>query len=211
MSKGNNKAQMPKRQINIAVFVSGNGTNLQALLDAEKRILQSGKIKLVVSNRGEAYALKRAQSKGVEAVYLDPKDCTDYEESLLQLLQERQIELIVLAGYLHILSAAFIEHFPNRIINIHPSLLPAFGGKDYYGIKVHEAVIAAGVKVSGATTHFVTAAVDSGPIIDQKTVRVLARDTAYSLQQRVLQKAEWILLPRSVEKVARKLLQAKEI
>lgn len=198
-----------EEKVKIAVLVSGNGSNLQALLDAEKRVLHSGKVCLVISNRGEAYALKRAMSKGVEALYLDPKDYDDYDQALLKVLKEREIDMIVLAGYLRILSADFIAHYPQRIINVHPSLLPSFGGKDYYGIKVHEAALRAGVKVSGATVHYVTADVDKGAIIAQKAVPVLAKDTAESLQQRILQKAEWVLLPRSAEKIAREILYKK--
>ena len=185
----------------IAVLVSGGGTNLQALLDAEQNgILRSGEIVLVVSNNPRAYALQRAEKAGIETAILTGKD---FEEALSQHLKEREIDLIILAGFMRILSASFTSAWPNRILNVHPSLIPAFCGKGFYGLRVHEEALARGVKVSGATVHFVNEIPDGGEIILQKAVDVLPGDTPELLQKRVMEQAEWILLPQAAELVSK--------
>ncbi len=185
----------------IAVLVSGGGTNLQALLDAEQNgILRSGEIVLVVSNNPRAYALQRAEKAGVETAILTGKD---FEEALSQHLKEREIDLIILAGFMRILSASFTSAWPNRILNVHPSLIPAFCGKGFYGLRVHEEALARGVKVTGATVHFVNEIPDGGEIILQKAVDVLPGDTPEILQKRVMEQAEWILLPQAAELVSK--------
>ena len=185
----------------IAVLVSGGGTNLQALLDAEQNgILRSGEIVLVVSNNPRAYALQRAEKAGVETAILTGKD---FEEALSQHLKEREIDLIILAGFMRILSASFTSAWPNRILNVHPSLIPAFCGKGFYGLRVHEEALARGVKVTGATVHFVNESPDGGEIILQKAVDVLPGDTPEILQKRVMEQAEWILLPQAAELVSK--------
>ena len=185
----------------IAVLVSGGGTNLQALLDAEQNgILRSGEIVLVVSNNPRAYALQRAEKAGVETAILTGKD---FEEALSQHLKEREIDLIILAGFMRILSASFTSAWPNRILNVHPSLIPAFCGKGFYGLRVHEEALARGVKVTGATVHFVNEIPDGGEIILQKAVEVLPGDTPEILQKRVMEQAEWILLPQAAELVSK--------
>lgn len=189
----------------IAVLVSGGGTNLQALLDAEKSgALHSGKIALVVSSRPDAYALTRAQNAGIEASV-----CRD-ETEMLRLLKEREIDLIVLAGYMSILSPAFTAQFPERIINIHPALIPSFCGKGMYGLHVHEAVLQYGVKVTGATVHYVNEIPDGGRILLQKAVEIEDGDTPERLQKRVMEQAEWVLLPRAAEMVSKKLAEEKK-
>lgn len=198
--------------INIAVLVSGSGTNLQALIDAEKKnILKNAKIKLVVSNKEDAFAVKRAENNNIFAkVIKENKENKNYfEEELSNLLEEKNIDLIVLAGFLKILSFNFIKRFENKIINIHPSLIPSFCGKGFYGLKVHEEALKRGVKITGATTHFVNEIPDGGKIIMQKTVRVLKNDTKESLQKRVMQKAEWKILPLSCQKIAKEILRNK--
>ncbi len=193
----------------IAVLVSGGGTNLQALLDAEARgELPSGRITLVVSNVKGAYALERAAKAGVEALTLTKKACggqAGFEARLRQELEARGIDLIILAGFLSILSGDFAARYPRRIINIHPSLIPSFCGKGYYGLKVHEEALKYGVKVTGATVHYVNEIPDGGEILLQKAVDILPEDTAETLQQRVMREAEWILLPRAAELVCSRL------
>ena len=185
----------------IAVLVSGGGTNLQALLDAEQTgVLCSGEIVLVVSNNTKAFALERAARAGVETAVL--KGPT-FEADLKLLLQQRGIDLIILAGFMRILSEAFTSAWPNRILNIHPSLIPAFCGKGYYGLRVHEEALRRGVKVTGATVHFVNEIPDGGEIILQKAVDVLPGDTPATLQRRVMEQAEWILLPKAAELVSK--------
>ena len=192
-------------EVKIAVLVSGGGTNLQALIDAETEgTLRSGKLALVVSNRAGAFALTRAARAGIPAAHL-PKD--GFEERLSALLTERGVGLIVLAGFLRILSPEFTKKWDGRIINIHPSLIPAFCGEGYYGLRVHEAALARGVKWTGATVHFVNEIPDGGEIILQKPVEVLPDDTAESLQQRVMREAEWVILPQAAELVSKKLLE----
>ena len=185
----------------IAVLVSGGGTNLQALLDAQQSgVLHSGEIVLVVSNNSKAYALERAANAGVEtAVRKGPA----FEDELRALLQQYRIDLIILAGFMRILSESFTSEWPNRILNVHPSLIPAFCGKGYYGLRVHEEALRRGVKVTGATVHFVNEIPDGGEIILQKAVDVLPGDTPEQLQRRVMEQAEWILLPQAAELVSK--------
>ena len=185
----------------IAVLVSGGGTNLQALLDAEQTgVLCSGEIVLVVSNNAKAFALERAARAGVETAVLKGPS---FEADLQLLLQQRGIDLIILAGFMRILSEAFTSAWPNRILNVHPSLIPAFCGKGYYGLRVHEEALRRGVKVTGATVHFVNEIPDGGEIILQRAVDVLPGDTPETLQRRVMEQAEWILLPEAAELVSK--------
>ena len=198
----------------IAVFVSGGGTNLQALLDAEKSgILTSGEIVLVLSSSKNAYALTRAENAGVKGVWVSKKEEGSqeaFEKKIEEILSEEKIDMIVLAGFLNILSADFTGKWPERILNIHPSLIPSFCGKDYYGLKVHEAALSRGVKVTGATVHFVNEIPDGGEILLQKAVSVLPGDTPEILQKRVMEEAEWILLPQAVETVSQEIVKEKE-
>lgn len=194
--------------INIAVLVSGGGTNLQALIDAQGKVLQHGKIKLVISSKPDVYALQRAEQAGIEHCVIAKRDYVTQEEfsnAILQQLQSYQIDMIVLAGYLSILDETIIHAYPNRIINIHPSLIPSFCGKGYYGLKVHEAALAYGVKVTGATVHIVNEIPDGGKILLQKAVDILPFDTPETLQQRVMEEAEWILLPQATEMIAKEI------
>ena len=194
--------------INIAVLVSGGGTNLQALIDAQGKVLQHGKIKLVISSKPDVYALQRAKQAGIDHCVIAKRDYTTQEEfsnALLQQLQSYQIDMIVLAGYLSILDETIIRAYPNRIINIHPSLIPSFCGKGYYGLKVHEAALHYGVKVTGATVHIVNEIPDGGKILLQKAVDILPSDTPETLQQRVMEEAEWILLPQATEMIAKEI------
>lgn len=190
----------------IAVLVSGGGTNLQALLDAqERRELISGQIALVVSNNAKAYALERAKKAGIPTKVLLKKDLggqEGFEQALCKTLEEAGIGLIVLAGFMSILTESFTARYPRRIINVHPSLIPSFCGAGFYGLKVHEAALAKGVRVTGATIHFVNEIPDGGEIIAQKAVEVLPGDTPEVLQRRVMEQAEWVLLPRAVEQVS---------
>ena len=189
----------------IAVLVSGGGTNLQALIDAQNSgIIRNGEITLVASNKADAYALKRAENNGIKAVLM-----TD-EASLLKIFREEGIELVVLAGFLKILSADFIRAYENRIINIHPSLIPSFCGKGAYGLHVHEMALSYGVKVTGATVHYVNEIPDGGQIIAQKAVEVLEDDTTETLQRRVMEQAEWILLPEAVERISQNIAEGKK-
>ncbi len=189
----------------IAVLVSGGGTNLQALLDARGTVLQSGDIVLVVSNNPDAYALQRAAAAGDESAVILKKD-GDFEGRLAALLEEKKIDLIVLAGFMTILSAAFTARFRDRIINVHPSLIPSFCGQGFYGLKVHEEALAYGVKVTGATVHLVNEVPDGGRILLQKAVDVQDGDTPEILQRRVMEQAEWILLPRAAELMCREII-----
>lgn len=192
------------KKIKIAVLVSGGGTNLQALIDAQKKeILKSGKIELVISNNESAFALKRAEENNIPFEIISKKY---FEERLKEILQSYKIELIVLAGFTAVLSDNFVKDYDKRIINIHPSLIPSFCGKGFYGIKVHQAVLKKGVKITGATTHFVNEIIDGGEIIMQKAVEVYEDDTAEKLQKRVMEFAEWIILPQSVEKVCEDII-----
>lgn len=194
--------------INIAVLVSGGGTNLQALIDAQGNVLQHGKIKLVISSKPDVYALQRAKQAGIDQCVIAKRDYVTQEEfsnALLKQLQICQIDMIVLAGYLSILDETIIRAYPNRIINIHPSLIPSFCGKGYYGLKVHEAALAYGVKVTGATVHIVNEIPDGGKILLQKAVDILPSDTPETLQQRVMEEAEWKLLPQATEMIAKEI------
>lgn len=185
--------------VNIAVLISGGGTNLQALIDNIDRGNIDGEIKLIISNKKEAYGLVRGQNAGIESIYIDPLDLSaeEYDQKIMEELEKRNIELVVLAGYLKILSKEFIQKYNKRIINIHPSLLPKFGGKGYYGDRVHKAVLESGEKITGATVHFVDEGTDTGEIILQETVEVKENDTVESLQARVLE-VEHKLLPEAV-------------
>lgn len=190
----------------IAVFVSGGGTNLQALIDAQKSgIITSGNIKLVVSSSPDAYAITRAKNNNIPYIAVSRKQSAsqaEFEQKILDILKEYNIQLIVLAGFMSILSADFTSRYKDRIINVHPSLIPSFCGKGFYGLKVHEAALEYGVKVTGATVHFVNEIPDGGKIIMQKAVDILPEDTAETLQKRVMENAEWIILPQATEKIA---------
>ena len=192
---------------NIAVLVSGGGTNLQALIDAQKEgIIKSGEIKLVISNNPDAYALKRAENANIDTLVCNKKELGDkFEDTLIKALDNNNIDIIVLAGFMCILSEKFTSHFADRIINVHPSLIPSFCGKGFYGLRVHEAALEYGVKVTGATVHFVNEIPDGGKIIMQKAVYINEDDTPETLQKRVMQEAEWIILPQAVEKVSKEL------
>ena len=186
----------------IAVLVSGGGTNLQALIDAEERgELGCGKITLVLSSKPDVYALVRAEKHGIPSAVISRRDydsIAEYTRALADKLQSEKIDLVVLAGFLTIIDEQMYESFPNKILNVHPALIPAFSGKGYYGLHVHEAALAKGVKVSGATVHIVTPECDAGPIVLQKAVEVLDGDTPETLQRRIMEEAEWQLLPRAV-------------
>ena len=201
-------------KIKVAVLVSGGGTNLGALIEAEKKgIIKSGEISLVISNKVGAYALERAKNAGIEAITVTKAECGSqeaFEDKLIETLKSHGIELIVLAGFMAILSEKFTRTFENRIINVHPSLIPSFCGKGFYGLKVHEAALAYGVKVSGATVHFVNEIPDGGKIIMQKAVDVREDDTPETLQRRIMEEAEWKILPLSCEEVSRRLAEEKE-
>ena len=192
-------------KINIAVLVSGGGTNLQALLDAEEAgMIPHGEIALVVSNKEGAYALERARNHGVPGAVITKKECGSqeaFEDALQAVLERNGTDLIILAGFLAILSERFTSKWPKRIINVHPSLIPSFCGEGFYGLKVHEAALDYGVKVTGATVHFVNEIPDGGEIIAQKAVYIEEGDTPEILQRRVMEQAEWILLPQAAEKI----------
>ena len=200
--------------VKIAVMVSGGGTNLQALIDAERSgIIKSGKISLVLSNKSDAYALERAKRADIPTAVVEKKLCKDAEEfesRLIEILDGAGIEIIVLAGFMSILSERFTSHYSDRIINVHPSLIPSFCGKGFYGLKVHEAALAYGVKVSGATVHFVNEIPDGGKIIMQKAVCIEDGDTPEILQKRIMEEAEWKILPLSCEKVSADILKNRK-
>lgn len=189
----------------IAVLVSGGGTNLQALIDAQKSgIITSGEISLVVSNNPDAFALERARKAGIKTAVCNKKELgSRFEDELISVLEENNTDIIVLAGFMCILSENFTSRFADRIINVHPSLIPSFCGKGFYGLKVHEAALEYGVKVTGATVHFVNEIPDGGKIIMQKAVEIKEGDTPEILQKRVMEEAEWQILPRAVEKVCK--------
>lgn len=195
------------KKIKLAVFVSGGGTNLQALIDAQKNgIIENGEIMLVVSSNPDAYAVVRAEKEGITTVIVDKKLCktqNEFEDKLSEELEKHSIEIIVLAGFMCILSERFTRLYDRRIINVHPSLIPSFCGKGFYGIRVHKAALEKGVKVTGATVHFVNEIPDGGEIIMQKAVAVHEGDTPETLQKRVMRLAEWKILPEAVEKVCR--------
>ena len=197
----------------IAVLVSGGGTNLQALLDAQKSgILVSGEIALVISNNANAYALERAKNAGVPTRVLLKKELggqAGVEKALVETLDSFGIQVIILAGFMCILSGSFTDKYPRRILNVHPSLIPAFCGAGFYGLRVHEAALSYGVKVTGATVHFVNSIPDGGEIIAQKAVDILPEDTPERLQKRVMEQAEWQLLPRAAELVSEQIVKEK--
>ena len=194
----------------IAVFVSGGGTNLQALIDAQKSgIIESGEIALVISNNKDAYALTRAAENSIASEVVLKKECGSqeaFEAKLCQILEEKKIDLIVLAGFMSILSGDFTDKYPNRIINVHPSLIPSFCGKGFYGLHVHEAALEYGVKVTGATVHFVNEIPDGGQIIMQKAVEILEDDTPETLQKRVMEQVEWKILPAATEAISKEIV-----
>ena len=192
----------------IAVLVSGGGTNLQALMDAQGKTLRSGEITLVVANNADAYALTRAKNARIPTAVVLKKECGSqaaFEEKLVEILTENNIDLIILAGFMTILTEAFTARYPKRILNVHPSLIPAFCGEGMYGLRVHQAALDYGVKVTGATVHFVNEIPDGGEIIAQKAVEILPGDTPETLQRRVMERAEWILLPQAAEAVCSQL------
>ena len=194
------------------MLVSGGGTNLQALIDAQKNgIITSGEIKLVVSSNKNAYALKRAENAGIKTEVCERKEISqkEFEESILNALEKEKIEVIVLAGFMSILSADFVKRYPDRIINVHPSLIPSFCGEGFYGLRVHKAALDYGVKVTGATVHFVNEIPDGGRIIMQKAVDIEENDTPEALQKRVMENAEWIILPAAAEKVCKEIKERK--
>lgn len=192
--------------LRVGVMVSGGGTNLQAILDSiDNGTIRNARVEAVISNNRSAYALERARNHGIEAVCVSPRDYESREqfnEVLLEKVNEYQLDLIVLAGFLVAIPAAMIQRYRNRIINIHPSLIPSFCGVGYYGLKVHEAALKRGVKVTGATVHFVDEGTDTGPILLQKPVEVKEGDTPEILQRRVMEEAEWILLPKAIDMIA---------
>ena len=194
----------------IAVLVSGGGTNLQALIDAQHSgIIKSGEISLVVSNKSNAYALTRAENANIKTAVIEKKGNPFFEEQLIEKLDSEKIDIIVLAGFMCILSERFTRHFENRIINVHPSLIPSFCGEGFYGLKVHEAALNYGVKVTGATVHFVNEIPDGGKIILQKAVSIEEGDTPEVLQKRVMEQAEWKILPEACEMVCKEILKGE--
>lgn len=200
--------------LNIGVLVSGGGTNLQKLIDAQQAgEIKNGAIRVVIASRADAFALERARKAGIEAIALCRKDYPDvesYSEALIHALQARDVDLVVLAGFLTITGDNFIKAYENRIMNVHPALLPAFGGRGFYGLHVHEAVLARGCKLTGATVHFANEVCDGGPIILQKAVEVKDGDTPETLQRRVMEEAEWVLLPQAVSLFCEGRLQVKD-
>ncbi len=204
---------MLNKKAQIAVLVSGGGTNLQALIDAEKSgIIKSGKIAVVISSKPDAYALERAKNTNIPTAVVSRKACSgqdEFEQGIISVLDDYKIDFIVLAGFMSILSENFTKKYPERIINVHPSLIPSFCGAGFYGLKVHEAALGYGVKVTGATVHFVNEIPDGGKIILQKAVEIEEGDTPEILQKRVMEQAEWIILPRAAEIVANKIVKGE--
>ncbi|MFU0826371.1 MAG: Phosphoribosylglycinamide formyltransferase [Lachnoclostridium sp.] len=199
--------------LKIAVLVSGGGTNLQAIIDKiEQGVLKNVSIEVVISSKSGAYALERAKKHGIKTAVISPKDYETkeaFEKALLSEINCNKVDLIVLAGYLVILPEQLVKNYANKIINIHPSLIPAFCGTGYYGLKVHEAVLKRGVKITGATVHFVDEGTDTGPIILQKAVEVRDNDTPEVLQRRVMEEAEWHILPKAIELIAENRLKVE--
>lgn len=199
--------------LKVAVLVSGGGTNLQAIIDAVNAgEVTNTEISLVISNNKNAYALERAKNAGIASMCISPKDYASREEfhvALTETLKNAGVDLVVLAGYLVAIPEMLVKEFPNKIINIHPSLIPSFCGVGYYGLKVHEAALARGVKVTGATVHFVDCGMDTGPIILQKAVEVEEGDTPQMLQRRVMEQAEWVILPRAIDMIANEKIVKK--
>ena len=204
---------MLENKAKIAVLVSGGGTNLQALIDAQNSgIIHSGEISLVVSDKADAFALQRAEKAGIKTKVVSKKsfaDRNDFNAELIRVLDEEQVDLIVLAGFLVILNSEFTKHFSNRIINVHPSLIPSFCGEGFFGLRVHREALAYGVKVSGATVHFVNEIPDGGKIIAQKAVEIQDGDTPEVLQRRIMEQAEWIILPQATEKVCSDMIKGE--
>ena len=202
-------------KVKVAVLVSGGGTNLQAIIDAAlEKVIKSAEIALVVSNNPSAYAITRAQNANIPVEIISKKECGSqevFEGKLVSTLEENGIELIVLAGFMSILSASFTRRYERRIINVHPSLIPSFCGKGFYGLHVHEAALDYGVKVTGATVHYVNEIPDGGEIILQKSVSIKKGETPESLQQRVMRQAEWIILPRAVELVSKEIISQRKV
>ena len=193
------------KKVRIAVLVSGGGTNLRALIDAQNSgIIKSGEIVLVISSKAGAYALRRAEAAGIATAVCEKggRQQSLFEQDILSELKSADAELIILAGFMNILSADFVKHYPDRIINVHPSLIPSFCGSGFYGLRVHKAALEYGVKVTGATVHYVDEGTDTGPILFQKAVEVQPDDTPKTLQQRVMEQAEWKLLPAVIDKIA---------
>ena len=192
--------------LRVAVLVSGGGTNLQAIIDAQNSgVIRDAMVQLVISNVADAYALERAKNANIKTAVIRKKDFennAEWEKAMIMELKKNSIDFIVLAGFMSILSADFIRQFPNKIINVHPSLIPSYCGEGMYGLHVHEAALAKGVKVTGATVHYVNEIVDGGEIIAQKAVEVLRGDTPETLQKRVMEKAEWVILPRAIQTIA---------
>lgn len=203
---------MKDEKARLAVLVSGGGTNLQALIDAQNSgVIHSGSIRIVISNRADAFALKRAEAAGIKTAVVDKKQLGGveaFESAIKAILIENKIDYIVLAGFMCILSESFTRSYPERIINVHPSLIPSFCGKGFYGLRVHEAALEYGVKVTGATVHFVNEIPDGGRIIAQKAVYIENGDTPEALQQRVMREAEWIILPQAVESVCAEFIES---
>lgn len=200
--------------LKIGVLVSGGGTNLQAIIDKiEQREIPESKIVTVVSSNPKAYALARAEKHGINHICLRKKEYPndgDYEEALIQHFEKFEVDLVIMAGFMVVIGPKFIEHYRNRIMNIHPSLIPAFCGEGYYGLKVHEAALKKGVKITGATVHFVNEETDGGPIILQKAVEIKQGDTAEQLQQRVMKEAEWVLFPEAIRLFAEGRLKVEK-
>ena len=192
--------------LKMAVLVSGGGTNLQAIMDAlDQGTITNAEISVVISNNAGAYALERAKAKGIDAVCISPKSYETrdaFNEALLEKIQSYKVDLVVLAGCLVVIPKIMVDAYPNKIINIHPALIPSFCGTGYYGLKVHEAVLARGAKITGATVHFVDDGTDTGPIILQKAVEVRQGDTPKELQLRVMQEAEWVIMPKAIDLIA---------
>ncbi|WP_222842291.1 phosphoribosylglycinamide formyltransferase [Boudabousia marimammalium] len=201
---------MAKKKARIAVLISGGGSNLQAILDAAANgSLSHGEVVLVVSSRDSAYGLERARLAGIPTAVIRSRDfasTADFDNALSKVIDDHQADLIVLAGYMSILSEGFVKRYPQRIVNIHPSLIPAFSGEGFYGLRVHEAALSAGVKVSGATVHYVNEVCDGGEILEQQTVRVFPDDSPQDLQQRVLTQVEHVIYPRVIEQLAKEIV-----
>ena len=204
---------MLNRKAKIAVFVSGGGTNLQALIDSQGSVIKSGEIAVVISSKAGVFALERASKANIPSVVVEKKQCAsqkEFEEKIITVLDEYNIDFIILAGFMSILSADFTNRYVDRIINVHPSLIPSFCGNGFYGLRVHEAALSYGVKVTGATVHFVNEIPDGGRIILQKAVEIKEGDTPEILQRRVMEEAEWKLLPKAAELVANKIITMGE-
>lgn len=204
---------MLNRKAKIAVFVSGGGTNLQALIDSQGSVIKSGEIAVVISSKAGVFALERASKANIPSVVVEKKQCAsqkEFEEKIITVLDEYNIDFIILAGFMSILSADFTNRYVDRIINVHPSLIPSFCGNGFYGLRVHEAALSYGVKVTGATVHFVNEIPDGGRIILQKAVEIKEGDTPEILQRRVMEEAEWKLLPKAAELVANKIIKMGE-